>query len=34
MIVFMQEDAAPLHRQAASLALAGQGLFDWPDENV
>ncbi|MBZ4421565.1 alpha/beta fold hydrolase [Myxococcus sp. RHST-1-4] len=31
---FTHEEAAPLHCQAASMALAEQRLFDWLDENV
>ncbi|XXF78746.1 alpha/beta fold hydrolase [Myxococcaceae bacterium GXIMD 01537] len=34
LMMFTQEEAAPLHCQAASLALAEQRLFDWLDENV
>ncbi|MCY1081067.1 alpha/beta hydrolase family protein [Archangium lansingense] len=34
LMLFTQEDAGPLHCQAASAALAEQRLFDWLDENV
>ncbi len=34
LMVFTEEEAAPLHCQAGSLALAEQRLFDWLDENV
>jgi alpha-beta hydrolase superfamily lysophospholipase len=34
LMVFTEEDAAPLHCQAGAGALAAQRLFDWLDENV
>ncbi|WP_224242515.1 alpha/beta hydrolase family protein [Hyalangium gracile] len=34
LMVFTEQDAAPLHCQAGALALAAQRMFDWIDENV
>ncbi len=34
LMMFTEEEAAPLHCQAGSVALAAQRLFDWLDENV
>ncbi|QDF04346.1 hypothetical protein BHS04_14175 [Myxococcus xanthus] len=34
LMMFTHEEAAPLHCQAASTALAEARLFDWLDENV
>ncbi|QRO00053.1 alpha/beta fold hydrolase [Archangium violaceum] len=34
LMTFTRDEAAPLHCQAASTALAEQRLFDWLDENV
>jgi len=33
-ILFTEEEAAPLHVQTGSLALASQRIFDWIDEKL